>query len=264
MVASMPVDHQASERLDLRTEPVVGPLALKTILVMAGIQLVLAILHVSMVWQDDGALSQRLTRFVHMDREGNLPTWFAATQFLCLAFAFIVLSVLERDTLAPHSGRWQWSICALGAVLLSLDEGAALHEMLGTFLGALFAQAPDGSWLRALEGFPSYYWLLFYVPIVLPLVFTLLLFVARRIGRNRYLLFAGGFIYVLGAVVLDYLEGRYGAAGHAGLPLVLAGNRYLLDIFLIEESLEMLGLSIVLGAVMQHAANLMQRKRLHL
>jgi uncharacterized membrane protein len=233
----------------------VGPVALKTILIFGAVQAVLAVLHIAVAWQDDGALPGRLTRFFHLDREGNLPTWFAATQFLCLAAAFFRLYL--RDRRGPGSrSHWLWGICAAGAVLLSLDEGAALHELLGTLLGLAFARAPAGTWLNDLEAFPSYYWILIYVPIALPLAVVLVVSAARRIGTNRYLLVAGAFSYVSGALVLDFLEGRYGTTDHTGVPIVLNGVPYLLDIFLIEEMLEMFGVTLVLSAIVQQAASL--------
>jgi len=236
----------------------VGSVALKTILIFGAVQALLAVLHIAVAWQDDGALPGRLTRFFHLDREGNLPTWFAATQFLCLGAAFFWLYLLDRS--GPGSRRHRlWGICAVGAVLLSLDEGAALHELLGTLLGLAFARAPDGTWLKDLEAFPSYYWILIYVPIALPLAVFLVVSVAKRIGNNRYLLFAGALSYVSGALVLDFLEGRYGDSDHTGLPIVLKGQPYLLDIFLIEEMLEMFGVTLVLSAIVQQAASVARR-----
>lgn len=236
----------------------VGPIALKTIVILGAVQTFLAVLHITVAWQDDGALPGRLTRFVDMDREGNLPTWFASTQFLCLGAAFFCLYLLDRSRPSPRR-HWLWGICAVGAVMLSLDEGAALHELLGTLLGLAFAQASDGTWLNDLEDFPSYYWVLIYVPFVLPLAVFLVVSVAKRIGNNRYLLFAGGLLYVSGALVLDFLEGRYGDSNHTGLPIVLNGQPYLLDIFLIEEMLEMFGVTLVLSAIVQHAASVARR-----
>lgn len=236
----------------------VGPLALKTLLILGAVQIVLAVLHVMVVWQDDGELPGRLVRFVHLDREGNLPTWFASTQFLCLAAAFAWLFLLDRSRSSPRR-HWLWGICAFGAVALSLDEGAALHELLGTLLGLAFDRASDGTWFKALEAFPSYYWILIYVPFVLPVAVFLLVSVAKRIGNNRFLLFAGALLYLTGALILDFLEGRYGDADHTGLPIVLNDQPYLLDVFLIEEMLEMFGVTLVLSAIVQHAASLAQR-----
>ena len=236
----------------------VGPIALKTILIFGAVQTLLAVLHIAVVWPDDGDLPGRLTRFVHLDREGNLPTWFASTQFLCLGAAFLWLYLLDRNRASPRR-HWLWGLCAVGAVMLSIDEGAAMHELVGTLLGLAFAHAPDGTWLKGLADFPSYYWILIYVPFVLPLAVILMVSVAKRIGNNRYLLFAGGLLYVSGALLLDFLEGRYGDSDHAGLPIVLNGQSYLLDIFLIEEMLEMFGVTLVLSAIVQHAASVARR-----
>lgn len=249
-------DRKIPAKGEYSNTQLVGPIALKTILILGAVQALLAVLHITVVWQDDGTLPGRLTRFVHLDREGNLPTWFSSTQLLCLGAAFFSLYLLDRS---PRRF-WLWAICAVGAILLSLDEGAALHELLGTLLGLAFGHASDGTWLKDLQDFPSYYWILIYVPFVLPIGVFLLVSVVKRIGKNRYLLFTGALLYVLGALVLDFLEGRYGASNHTGLPIVLDGQRYLLDIFLIEEMLEMFGVTLVLSAIVQHAASVAQRE----
>jgi|GEM_PF-2122337 len=260
----MRAGEEASENRHATHSAVVGPVALKTILILLTIHLFLALLHIGATWQDDGTLPGRVIRFFHLDREGNLPTWFASTQIFCLALAFAGLWYLERSPGGAGRGKWLWLICAAGALFLSLDEGAAFHEMLGTLLGLLFSNAPEGSWLHSLKDFPSYYWLLLYTPLVLPLALVLLVFVTRRVGRNRYLLFLGGLLFVTGAVGLDYLEGRYGVEGHKGLPMPLGDGQILFDVFLVEELLELSGIAFILAGVLQYTADLVRQRGLRL
>ncbi len=237
---------------------VMGDVAFRVLLCMVAIQMVLAVLHVLFAWQDESVLPLEVSEFFHFDREYNLPSWFAASQFLCLAFVFGILYTLERAAGAGRKSALLWLVCAVGAVFLSLDESARIHEISDDVFYALFLTGTGNeSLLAAYRDFPSYKWLVVYVPLVLPVALAVFALVYRRIGRNRLLLCAGAVCFLLGAVVLDYIEGRYGTPAHTGLPLIVGGHEVLFDIFLLEETLEMLGLNLTLAALAQHAVDML-------
>lgn len=225
---------------------------------MVGVQMALAVLHILFAWQDETVLPIEVSEFFHFDREHNLPSWFAASQYLCIAFVFGILAMLERAVGAGRKSSYLWLVCVIGAAFLSLDESARLHEMSDDIFYALFLTgAGNEGLLAAYRDFPSYKWLMIYVPLVLPVALVVFALVYRRIGRNRLLLCAGAVFFVLGAVVLDYIEGRYGTPAHTGLPLVVGETEVLFDIFLLEETLEMLGLNLILAALAQHAVDML-------
>lgn len=64
-----------------------------------------------------------------LGRENNVPTWVASTTLLfCAGLLGIVgtTKYRERDRF-----RWHWLVLAAGFVVLSMDEAASLHELLG-------------------------------------------------------------------------------------------------------------------------------------
>ena len=96
---------------------------------------------------------------------------------------------------------------------------------------------------------------------LLPLALLLGAFFWKRLGAARRLAALGVFVFLYGAVGLDLIEGRYGDQHHSGLTLLVASRPVRLDIFLLEEVLEMLGLALVLNAFLRHLSTLVSRAR---
>jgi hypothetical protein len=211
---------------------------------LAGTELLLALLHAFFTWPEH--IPASLSRLFDVDREGNLPSWFSASQLLLLAL------VMAAAAFAAKKHRFVWVFCAAAALFLSADEASALHELAGSAAGDLFENARAGSMLRKLASFPSYYWALIYVPIAAPLGVAVLWHLWRDLGENRNGVLVGAAVFVTGAVLLDYLEGHYGNDQHARIPIYLGGARYLFDIFLIEELLEMAGVTLAINAMLRH------------
>lgn len=71
----------------------------------------------------------RLTRFIDLNREGNLPAWYASIQWFGVACLWGVFAQHSVRRASPRS----WSLVAITLVFvtLSLDEIAQLHEWLG-------------------------------------------------------------------------------------------------------------------------------------
>lgn len=231
--------------------------------ILITIEVTLMILHTWVVRSPPGTHSKEFWQFFHLDREGNLPTWFSSSQFFLLAIVFAAIFLVERyDSPARRTAR-VWLLCAVGALFLSIDEAAALHEMVGTILGSALHSAEPGSWVSDLGQFPSYYWTLIYVPIVVPAAGVVLIILWRRLGRERHAVVGGALCAFVGAVVVDFLEGRYGTPDHTLIPVTVSGMEFLFDIFLLEEFLEMFGVSLILGAFVQTLSNrIMWKSRL--
>ena len=223
--------------------------------ILVTFEALLMVLHTWVVWSPPGSLPKELWRFFHLDREGNLPTWFSASQLFVLALVFFAIFLNERHDEAPGWNRRVWLLCAAGALFLSLDEATALHEMLGTMLASAVNDAEPGSWLDGLRDFPFYYWVLIYVPIAGPLAAAVLFYLWRKMGRERRAVLGSALSVFAGAVGVDFLEGRSGAPDHALFPLTVFGTQYPFGIFLLEEFLEMFGVSLMLCAFVQHLSN---------
>lgn len=76
-----------------------------------------------------GHPSGMLTRFLDLNREGNLPTWYASIKWWCVA---ALLGIFTHRNFS-FSQRKSWLLLTLSLVflVLSLDEIAQIHEWLG-------------------------------------------------------------------------------------------------------------------------------------
>lgn len=215
-------------------------------------QILLAAGHIWVVWGHDPSHFEELTTFFHLDREGNLPTWFSSVQFLLLAGAFAALYFAGRYR---HNAAL-WLVCTAGAVFLSLDEASGLHELLGTSLKQWYKNVPQESFLGRIQYLFSYYWMMIYLPVVLPICAVILRVMARELGSEfRYVLLAAA-IFFTGAVGLDYLEGRYGTPDHTGVSIATKGGTVWLDVALVEEMMEMFAVSLAITAFARHYAKM--------
>ena len=78
---------------------------------------------VALTWgfdPDDG-----LVRYLNVDREMNLPTWYSAS---ALVLASLLLGLIAADHGVPAQDRVNWAGLAVIFTGLSLDEATALHE----------------------------------------------------------------------------------------------------------------------------------------
>ena len=97
-------------------------------------ELGLGLLHVGS--QVFGPLHHSLERFVNLNKEGNLPSWFASTQLTLVGLVYAAFALREfRKGLRP----WVLPLLAVVFVGLSLDETAQIHERIGTISDALLA-----------------------------------------------------------------------------------------------------------------------------
>jgi hypothetical protein len=244
-----PARHGGKRRFTLET---------RIFAALAACAALLALAHIIVVWAPRGTYPQDVVDFVHLDWEGNLPSWFSSAQFMALAAILYATGALRRR-IAPEERRMAalWFACAGGAVFLSLDEGAAVHEKIGDFILYNLAGEKHGALGRWIDAFPSYFWLLVYVPLALPLAALILRLLARELGRRIWALALAVAIYLTGAAALDFLEGAFGTAERTGIPLRLPGGAHVtLDTFMIEEFLEMIGVALAIAIFSGHLARL--------
>jgi hypothetical protein len=62
-----------------------------------------------------------------LDKEGNLPTWYASSQLLIAGLLLLVFAV--RNFYAPAI--WIVVVLGLSMIAMSIDEAAGLHERIG-------------------------------------------------------------------------------------------------------------------------------------
>ena len=150
-------------------------------------------------WTQIGAMR----RMFNIAREDGLASWFATTQTLMagLTLGLIYLAVKKR-----LGARWEatgWLVLASFFIYMAIDDGAQLHERLGSTFAAMREDA--GS---SLDFFPSYTWQLIFLPFFGALGLFMLVFLWRQLDStsSRVLLLTAISFQVF-AVGMDFVEG---------------------------------------------------------
>lgn len=161
--------------------------------------------------------------------EGNIPTWYASMLLLACGVALTLHAISARRASAPT--RTRWGLLALAFFYISMDEVVGVHEA--------------ASWWFDTSGWLYFGW-------VIPASVIVLVFGLYQVGllralpvRTRRQFMIAGALYVGGALVMELPLGRW-AEGHGSDNLGYA----LID--LVEESLELLGASLFLAALVEH------------
>jgi len=176
-----------------------------------------------------------LRRLLDLDEENNVPSLYSSFALLWCAFLLAGIAVVARHMQLRYQRHW----VALAAIFLylSFDEGARIHESAINPLRSAFS--PDGIWYYA--------WIVPALAAVFVIGMAYLRFLGHLQPSVRLLFAAAFFVYMLGAVGGEMVEGIY--ATEVGDP----HDR--LDFNLViafEEFLEMMGVAIFSHALMSH------------
>jgi hypothetical protein len=155
--------------------------------------------------------SGAMRRLFNITREDGLASWFATTQTLLIALTLWLLWALVRREGGPRLRRHGWLAVAAFFSYMAIDDGAMIHERVGTALGGSLRSAPgtDASWVsRGIDLFPSYNWQLFLMPLFAAAGLLLLLFLWRELAERRLrMLLLAALACLAIAVGLDFVEG---------------------------------------------------------
>ena len=180
-----------------------------------------------------GYNNTELVRLVDVSEEANITSWFSSSLLLFSAIILLLiarLKLVEKDTYARH-----WAFLSFIFFFLSLDETASLHELTIRPLRSLFSTT----------GIFYYAWVIVAIPIVLSIGFLYLRFVFSLPGNTRNNFILAGFLFIVGAVGFEMVEGLYRHSEIAGM--------YLSSIFVtIEELLENLGVVVFIVALLAY------------
>ncbi len=184
-----------------------------------------------------GTIKKSFLFLFDMDRELSISTWF--NQMLLGTAGFIGLLVAYcsrlKNKLSPTWGYW----LSLGLlfVYLSIDEGASIHELfmpvVQRFMGDLSGTPLAFSW------------------VVLGAAFLLLVaavyarFIFRLPNRTTSLLLLSAAAYVSAVIGFEMIGGFYATTVGADFGYSL--------IVLMEESLEMIGISVYIYALLDYS-----------
>lgn len=152
-----------------------------------------------------------LRRMFNITREDGMPSWFASTQTLLIALTLWMIWAIVRRGECGTVTRRGWLAVAAFFSYMAVDDGAMIHERIGSTLGNTFSSdsGAEETWMtRAVDWFPSYNWQMFVMPFFAAAGVLLLLFLWHELRDRRsrvLLLVAMGCLTV--AVSLDFIEG---------------------------------------------------------
>jgi hypothetical protein len=174
-------------------------------------------------------LDEDLVGLFSLSYEGNLPTWYSSSLLLACA---VTLGAIAPG--APDGQGRYWSLLAAVFGYLSIDEAVGLHEQLNELVHL---------------GGPLYFgWILPAGVAVALLGAAYLRFLLRLPPQTRRRFLLAGALYVGGALLMEIPLGLWTEAhGDGDLGYAL--------IDFVEESLEMIGATLFLLALLRHAAH---------
>ncbi|MDH3377763.1 MAG: hypothetical protein OEQ39_12510 [Gammaproteobacteria bacterium] len=205
----------------------------------------LVYLDLTVNWQR-GSDSGPIRRLFNITREDGLASWFAVTQTVLVALTLWSVFAITCKQGASALRRIGWLFLALLFTFMAIDDGALIHERLGS----AFQQS------QGIGLFPSYAWQMVVAPFFVIAGILMALFLWRELPRpvDRWRVTAAlGCLAV--AVAMDFVEGMDD------------GYRWLIDAFgwgnevirhfskAIEEFIEMLAMSILLITFLGYIAN---------
>lgn len=184
-------------------------------------------------WSDSSAIR----RMFNITREDGLASLFAVIQTFVVALSVWVIYALISRKRSGKNRAGGWLVLALFFSYMVVDDGAMVHERIGT----AFKQSNEDIQLF------SYAWQFLLAPlfVAMGLYMAWFLWQERRIPVRRDWLLAA--LLCLGAaIVLDFIEGING--GYQPLVQVFGWSAKTIAHFSksVEEFLEMLGMSLFL------------------
>lgn len=173
-----------------------------------------------------------IIRLFNFDTEQNIPTTFS---FLILGFSSILLQHIAMFHKKNNLEYKTWLFLGFAFMFLAFDEALSLHETLSSIMKKLFG----------LEGFLYYAWVIPYgIALLLALIPLTKLLLKLPVEISR-LFFISGVIFVAGAIGLEMIEGQ----------IQFSDSRYNINyliLYSIEETLEMLGVSLFIYALLRY------------
>lgn len=239
------------------------PMRVFIFLLVAEILLVLFDAFINYAEWSDFSTIQRL---FNITREDGLASWFMVTQTSVVALILWVTLFLQRNRAVSGKRIAGWAFLAGFFTYMSADDGAMIHERLGTMAEKAFESDKYGyaeSMLgRIQELFPSYEWQLVAMPILAAAGLFMLFFLWREFStRGERLLLLTSAVLMAIAVGLDFVEGlkfNHPLNVAAWFSTTFDFTIYTVKHFSksLEEFLEMLAMSVLLVLFLRHLIRL--------
>ncbi len=168
---------------------------------------------------------------IALDTENCLGSYYSSVLMIIAA----LLMTVTGQSCGTRRRQTQWYVLAFVFVLMSVDESASFHEVLISPLRPLFSFS---SYLHYAWIVPGAAFVLLFGLAYIPFVFAM-----KPQMRNRII--AAGALFVTGALGMEAIGGHFFSAGGAGNPYYIAS-------FLIEETLEIVGLTIFATTLLKY------------
>lgn len=168
-----------------------------------------------------------------VDHESSIPTWFSTALLLSCAGLLFLVALAKRARRDRYTRHWMG--LAFIFLYLSMDEGAALHEIFTTPLRELFNAT----------GVLFFAWVIIGVPLVLIFALAYLRFLLHLPSRVRNLFILAGMMYVGGAVVIEGIAANQWYLNDGSTLFYSA-------ISSVEEFFEMTGVIVLIYALLSY------------
>lgn len=178
-----------------------------------------------------------LVPMLDLGRERNLPAFYSSIAILVCSVFLTIIGAAKRKQKEPYALHW----LALAAIFLflSADEALGLHELWYEAVKSHFK----------LSGFLYAGWVIPYGLAVLLLGVTFWRFLMKLPARTRRLFIVAGAIYVVGALCMEMVGGKYlEMVGGVDTPDDQRGVAWVIYAT-IEETLEMAGIVVFIYAL---------------
>ncbi|HED17990.1 MAG TPA: hypothetical protein ENI74_00605 [Gammaproteobacteria bacterium] len=203
-----------------------------------------------------------IRRLFNITREDGLATWFMVAQTFVAALVLWLIFLVYRSRCYGRGKVIAWGFLAGFFTYMSADDGAKIHERMGSVFSELHSSAgsvPSGDLPGRLQAiFPSYDWQLVALPLLAGAGLFMLIFLLHELGDRKgrvLLLLAVGFMTI--AVGLDFIEGLDDSHAwniQVGIREAFDLSKYTVRHFAksLEEFLEMVAISLLLVLFVRH------------
>ena len=144
-----------------------------------------------------------LRRLFDIAREDSLASWFACTQTLLLGLTLGFIWLCKKNQPNRQREALGWLILTRFFLYMAVDDGAQIHERLGTVFKKTMEQAGNN-----LDFFPSYTWQIIFLPVFVGLgVFTYYFLWNQLTEKSAHILLVVSIGCFAFAVGLNFIEG---------------------------------------------------------
>lgn len=203
---------------------------LATIVVLTGVHLLFQHLNLNVYHELNGQVFEISNR-VDFDDEASLPTWFSQIILLGISLGSFTAAYLQRQT----GARRIWAIIGFIGLFLSIDEVAALHELILQVVHlSKFSEAAPTIYSNA--------WFVL-LPFIAVAGVLLLVMAIKFLPRKTIIIMSlGAIVFMTGAVFIDVLTNASNINNFYEKGILVGA----------EESLEMTGTATILYAILNY------------